>query len=128
MKKIPLRSLALLPLAAALFLAGCASPPPIDQGKLPAPPASFKEAEGGRWALARPADAQPRGEWWKAFGDPVLDELVARATAGNDRIQIAAARLAQARALVRSTQADRLPQVGVSAGAARGTQPQTGPL
>ena len=51
---------------------------------------------------AAPAEAQPRGEWWKAFDDPVLDELVARADRNNTSIQVAAARLAQARALARS--------------------------
>jgi multidrug efflux system outer membrane protein len=114
-----------LPLVTALMMAGCATPPPIDQTRLPAPPASFKESDY-RWRLAKPADTQPRGEWWKAFGDPVLDDLMSRAVERNDRIQIAAARLAQARALVRGTKADKLPQVGVSAGAFRGTQPQTG--
>jgi len=121
------KPLVLAPLLAALVLAGCASPPAIDQGKLPAPPAAFKEA-GGRWTRVAPADAQARGEWWNAFGDPVLDELMARAVASNDRIQVAAARLAQARAVVRSTAADRAPQVGFFAGALRGTQPQTGTL
>ena len=49
----------------------------------------------------RPAEAQPRGEWWKAFNDPVLDELVERADRGNASVRVAAARLAQARALAR---------------------------
>src|SRR5439155_5857139 len=113
------------PLMLALVLAGCATPPPIDTTKLPATPAAFKEGDG-RWTVAAPADAQPRGEWWKAFADPVLDDLVARAEARNDRIQIAAARLAQARALLRSADAERLPQVGIGAGAVRGTDPSTG--
>src|SRR5262245_44652464 len=116
--------LLLSPMALAMLVA-CASPPPIDASKIPSPPSSFKEADG-HWVAAAPADAQPRGEWWKAFGDPVLDELMSRALERNDRIQIATARLQHARALVRATDADRLPQVGVSAGGFRGTQPQTG--
>ena len=112
-------------LAAALILAGCASPPPIDASQLPTPPASFRESEG-HWIAAAPADAQARGEWWKAFDDPVLDDLMARALQRNDRIQVAAARLTQARALVQATQAQGLPQIGASAGGLRGTQPQTG--
>ena len=67
----------------------------------------------------RPAEAQPRGEWWKAFNDPVLDELIERADQGNTSVRVAAARLAQARAVVRSTDADRSPQVGVGASASR---------
>ena len=122
-----LRKFSLMPLAAALVLAGCATPPAIDASKFPAPPAAFKEADG-HWIAAAPADAQPRGDWWKTFGDPVLDELMSHAMERNDRIQVAAARLAQAKALVRETDAQRSPQIGASAGAARGTQPQTGTL
>src|SRR6266511_442125 len=60
-------------------LAGCsASLPPIDPARLPSTPEAFKEGDG-RWTLAAPAEAQPRGDWWKAFADPVLDELVERA-------------------------------------------------
>lgn len=119
------------PLLAALVLAGCATapaelPPPIT------PPAQFKE-EGPRWTIAAPAETQDRGAWWKAFADPVLDGLVDRAAANNTSIQEAAARLSQARALVRSANADRAPQIGVGAGASRqagansagGTAPST---
>ncbi|MBW0172362.1 MAG: efflux transporter outer membrane subunit [Hydrogenophaga sp.] len=113
----------LLPLAAALLLAGCATALP----PLPAPaetPRHFKE-QHEHWTIAQPAEAQSRGTWWKAFGDPVLDNLVERAGENNTDIQQAAARLAQARSLVRSAQADRTPQVGVGAGASRGAGANT---
>lgn len=105
-----------LPLVAALVLAGCATalPPMPEQ---PAPPAQFKE--GARWTVAAPAESRDRGPWWKAFGDPVLDALVERAAERNTSVQEAAARVAQARALVRSANAERLPQVGVGASGAR---------
>lgn len=112
----------LAPLFAALVLAGCATAPaPVAE---PAVPAAFKEP--GRWTTAAPAEAQPRGAWWRAFGDPVLDDLIDRAERSNNGIQVAAARLAQARALLRSADADRLPQVGVAAGAARASNLDTG--
>jgi multidrug efflux system outer membrane protein len=102
-----------------LILAGCATaPPPIDTSLIPAAPPRFKEGDG-RWTLAKPAEAQPRGEWWKAFADPVLDKLIERADQNNASIRVAAARLEQARALVRSARADQLPQVGIDASAAR---------
>jgi multidrug efflux system outer membrane protein len=116
-------TLKLLPLAAALFLAGCATAP----AELPATvaaPAQFKEA-GPAWTVATPAEAQDRGAWWKAFADPVLDGLVERAAANNTSIQEAAARLAQARALVRHADADRAPQIGIGASAARGAGANT---
>jgi outer membrane protein, multidrug efflux system len=104
-------------LLVSLLLAGCAtSLPTVDADKLPPePPAEFKE----KWTLAAPAEAQPRGEWWKAFNDPVLDDLVERANRGNASVRVAAARLAQARAFVRATDADRSLQVGAGANAAR---------
>jgi multidrug efflux system outer membrane protein len=49
----------------------------------------------------------------------VLDELVERAGRGNAGIQLAAARLAQARAVARATDADQSLQVGVGASANR---------
>lgn len=108
----------LIPLTAALLLAGCATALP----PLPAPleaPQYFKE-RSGYWAIANPAEAQSRGTWWAVFNDPVLNDLAERAGANNTSIQEAAARLAQARSLVRGAQADRAPQIGVGAGASRG--------
>ncbi|HWH82865.1 MAG TPA: efflux transporter outer membrane subunit [Burkholderiaceae bacterium] len=111
---------AFAPLFIALVLAGCASPPVVEPTAAPAAPAAFKELDG-RWAATPPADAQPRGAWWQSFGDARLDALVERAERQNTSLQLAGARLAQARALLRSANADRLPQIGLSAGAQRAT-------
>ncbi|MCZ2496731.1 efflux transporter outer membrane subunit [Xylophilus sp. Kf1] len=109
-----------LPLIAALVLAGCATAPPVDTQALAAAPARFKEAAAPEgWTQAPPAEAQSRGQWWLVFQDPALDALVERAGARNTGIQEAAARLAQARALLRGANADRLPQVGINGGAVR---------
>jgi multidrug efflux system outer membrane protein len=108
----------LAPLLAALVLAGCATVPDIDPNALPATPAVFKEGEG-HWTAVRPADSQPRGEWWKAFADPVLDRLVQLAAENNTSITVAAARLAQARALLQSNVANQWPQLGLGASASR---------
>lgn len=109
---------ALAPLLLALVLAGCATaPPPLPQPLAPLP-TQFKEG-GSRWLAAAPAEAQPRGEWWKSFADPVLDGLVERAAAGNTSVHEAAARLAQARAQARRVDAERAPQIGLGASAGR---------
>ena len=113
------------PLAAALLLSACAAPV-FQQPKLDVP-AAFKEgqdpvrtaADGSRWQPARPAEAQPRGEWWLAFGDPALNALVAEATRNNASLAVAAARVRQARAIAGIAQADRSPQLGLGAGAQR---------
>ena len=53
------------------------------------------------------------------FRDPVLDDLVERSGRSNNDLAQAAARLAQARALVRTADADRAPQIGIGAAADR---------
>jgi multidrug efflux system outer membrane protein len=100
------------------LLAGCATAPPIDASALPSIPPAFS-AGNARWTATQPAEAQARGTWWKAFSDPVLDDLIERATGSNASIQVAAARLVQARALVRATDAYRSLQATVGAAATR---------
>jgi multidrug efflux system outer membrane protein len=103
-------------LVAALVLAGCATVPDIDASRIPAAPAQYKETAATTVAAAPvPAD----GAWWKAFSDPALDELIARAERNNTSIEVAAARLAQARAFSAATDANRMPQVSLDANAAR---------
>jgi len=115
----------LAPLLAALVLAGCATAPPPAAAPATELPTAFREGNG-LWTTAAPAEAQARGEWWKAFADPALDQLVERAGRDNADVQVAAARLAQARALLRAADAERLPQVGLSAGATREARPTAG--
>ena len=116
----------LIPLVAALVLAGCANAP-FTPAAAPAAPVAFKEDGAARFTNVGPAEAQPRGAWWTVFSDPVLDDLVLRAAANNTDLQQAAARVQAARALLRDAQADLLPQVGASIGASRATiQPGLG--
>lgn len=115
------------PLAAALALAGCMTQPlapPDAHAGVPVPVAfgTAGLADGQLpvpWTVAPPAETQPRGAWWLAFQDTTLDALVERASAGNTSIQQAAARLAEARALLRSADANRSVQVGAQGGVAR---------
>jgi multidrug efflux system outer membrane protein len=121
-----LRPKSVAPLLGALILAGCAAPelraPQIDV------PAAFKESaepkvsagEAARWKPAQPAEAQPRGEWWKAFNDSALEALIGEATAANANLSAAAARVKQARAIAGVAQADRIPTLDAGFGAQRG--------
>ena len=109
-------------IAAALLLAGCVSVPALDPATLPAQATAFKSEA----AAAQAATPQAEGAWWRVFQDPVLDGLVERAQRNNNAIHVAAARLAQARALVRTTDAQRLPQLGVGGGVSRGSDLTTG--
>jgi multidrug efflux system outer membrane protein len=119
------------PLLAALLLTACAAP----EFKQPAVavPSAFKEsqeflanpaqvqtaADGTRWKQAQPAEQQARGEWWLAFNDPALTQLIGEATKANANLAVAAARVKQARAIAGIAEADRIPQVGVGVGAQR---------
>jgi len=103
----------LTPLLSALLLAGCANLAVPEPHAMPATPAAFAHA-GAAGQPSAAADA-----WWQAFGDPRLDALTEGALAHNTSIQQAAARLAQARALLRNSDAARAPQLNVNAGAAR---------
>ena len=117
------------PILAALLMTACAAP----EFKQPAMevPTAFKEsqtpvpatvqtaADGSTWKQAQAAEAQPRGEWWLAFNDPALNELIAEATKANANLAVAAARVKQARAIAGIAEADRIPQVGVNAGGQR---------
>jgi len=58
-------------------------------------------------------------QWWRQFGDPVLSALAERALADNRDVREAIARVKEARALERATDARALPQIGVAASAAR---------
>jgi outer membrane protein, multidrug efflux system len=121
-------------LLAMLVLAGCAAPD-FKQPEV-ATPTSFKESTAAlktpvsadnldananaQWKLAQPAEASARGEWWTTFSDPALDALEAEAVGANADLYAAAARVKQARALLRTAEADRIPQVNAGAQALRG--------
>ncbi|MBN2056963.1 efflux transporter outer membrane subunit, partial [bacterium] len=63
--------------------------------------------------------------WWQAFGDPHLDRLVQAALGGGFSISMAWDRLDQARATAAKAGAALLPDLEVSAGAARSVQDST---
>jgi outer membrane protein, multidrug efflux system len=103
------------------LLAGCSLAPKFERPEVETP-AQFKEltpAERGNWKVAQPAESQARGDWWKAFGDPVLDMLETEAIAANQSLKAASARVSQARALVGVAKADRIPQVTAGFGPTR---------
>ena len=130
MNKLQMIAKGVAPVLAALLMTACAAP----EFKQPAMdvPVAFKEsqlpapvrvaADGSTWKQAQAAEAQPRGEWWLAFNDTALNELIAEATKANANLAVAAARVKQARAIAGIAEADRIPQVGVNAGAQRQRQ------
>jgi NodT family efflux transporter outer membrane factor (OMF) lipoprotein len=80
-------------------------------------PASWSTAKDT--AVATDAKSTTEQKWWKHFHDPVLDQLIAKALAGNIDYKIATARIEQARATRASARADLLPVVNTEASAER---------
>lgn len=96
--------------AVVLLLAGCAQP-----GPAATPLAQRSAADAGLVDAA--ATPLPDAQWWRAWGDPALDALVARALEGQPSLQAAAARVARSQAGVASAQALSRPSLGLAADA-----------
>lgn len=73
------------------------------------------------------ADAKwPSLEWWRVYGDPQLDSLVAAAIADNPTQAVAAARLREALSLADSAHARTLPTLDATASLNRRHWPESG--
>ncbi len=110
------RRVFLLPLAAGVMLSACASVGPnVSSPALPnLPSAPFPtEFNVGSAGLSPGAvDAA----WWRSFDDPVLTSLIQRAWAANHDIGLAAARLDEAKAMLRESRQGYLPRGSVGVG------------
>lgn len=107
----------LLPIAAASLVVGC-----MHAGTdYVRPKATFPAAyvEAGPWKEAAPSDEALRGKWWEIYGDPVLNKLEEQASIASPRIQAAAARVDQARAVLGFNQANRYPTLSFGPSAQR---------
>ena len=111
--------------AAALALAGCSLAPAYAP---PATPVAAAFKEQGPWTPAQPADAQPRGQWWAMFSDPILDDLEARAERANPSLAAAVAAYDQARALAAQARAGLVPEIDGNASAFRQRRSDNAPL
>jgi NodT family efflux transporter outer membrane factor (OMF) lipoprotein len=122
MRLFPSRSFPALPRASSaltllLLLGGCAVGPTYERPSAPTS-ASFKELPPG-WVQAAPSDAIDRGEWWKLFNDPTLDDLESQVIVSNQNIAVAAASYEQARAIVQQQRAAIFPVVSLDGSATR---------
>jgi NodT family efflux transporter outer membrane factor (OMF) lipoprotein len=105
------RALASLPLIATL--AACSVGPDYRPPELPT---------ASTWSIANTEPRAGRAEYWRAFNDPVLDKLVAQALAGNPDIDVALARIDQARAGAQAAGAALLPAAQTQGSLARSRQ------
>ena len=108
------RIILLTALVVILLLTGCVVGPKYARPTVETPLA-YKETpqaaarESESWRASQPKDATNRGQWWKAFNDPQLDELEAKASSSNQEIVAAATNFLAARALVREARAQYFP-------------------
>ena len=98
----------------ALFLTACAPGPAFRK-----PILSVPQQWRGEAARGTSAESAPVEQWWKTFHDPELESLVSRAAAANLDLQIAAARIQEARANRGLAQSNALPQLNASLSATR---------
>src|SRR5690606_33159031 len=107
-----------LALAALTTLAGCAVGP--DYVEPAPPPAAFHGADDDLFA-ERPFEV----EWWAQFGDPVLDNLVERALRADLDVRVAALRIEESRALLRTARRRQWPssQLEVARDESKAQQP-----
>ncbi|MFC0687371.1 efflux transporter outer membrane subunit [Novosphingobium clariflavum] len=98
-------------LLTATSLSACAVGPDY---VAPTPPATagapFTGVQSAEVTMAWPDDS-----WWHLYKDPVLDGLVADALAANTDVRVAVARIEKARANLRGSKSDTLPQTGIDA-------------
>jgi NodT family efflux transporter outer membrane factor (OMF) lipoprotein len=106
----------LVALAIAALLSACAAGPDYVRPRMDVP-AAWKES--GDWKPADPRPAASGLAWWQAWGDPVLDGLMADAQGANQNIRQAEAAWRQARALADADRAELFPAIGLDAGAQR---------
>jgi len=108
----------------SLILGGCMVGPDYQKPPMELPQ-SFKE--GAQWQRAA---ADPQGamesQWWLAYQDPVLNDLVARSAKANQSIIAAEAAYRLAQAQVASSRAGLWPTVGVGLSGSRGVGGSSG--
>jgi NodT family efflux transporter outer membrane factor (OMF) lipoprotein len=103
-----------------LIATGCeVGPRYVRPPALPSPPA-FKEpllsnaTASSDWKTATPMDQVERGKWWVIFGDARLNDFEDQLTQANQNLQLAEARLRQARAAIRFNRASQFPSISFS--------------
>jgi NodT family efflux transporter outer membrane factor (OMF) lipoprotein len=93
----------------AALMPGCMTGPDYKKPNVSVPEKWSEPLEGG----AKDGPAQ-LAQWWKFFGDSTLDALIARAIQSNFDLRTAEARIREARASQRMTEAGLWPQLNAS--------------
>ena len=103
---------------AVTILSGCVISPDYQRPVIDTP---------ANWTVSYEAAAgMTDTAWWKQFGDPVLDKLIATALTDNLDLKAATARVDQYLGQWRTTRSEAFPQIGASASLSRQQDTKTG--
>lgn len=105
------------------ILIGCSEAPVYETPKVAAPAAY--QGDASVWQPAQPADHLPRGDWWKAYQDTTLNDLIVRLDAANPDLAVAVAHFDQANAYAAQARAGYFPTLSAGAYSTRNKQSQT---
>ncbi len=109
-------------LMSLLVLSSCTVGPDYVKPKVLVP-SQFKEAKGNlapqskraatnhKWKRIKPQDAADRGEWWKIFQDPLLNDLETQLNIYNQNIANAEANYRQSLAIIDEARASYFPNL-----------------
>ena len=100
----------------AVLLGGCMVGPDYHRPQVNVP-TQFKEMPG--WTAATPAADAPKGEWWRVFNDPLLNQLEPLVSVSNQTVAQDYANYQEALAQVDSARAGLFPTLGVTGSATR---------
>ncbi len=109
--------------ALVLALTGCAAVGPDYKRPETSTPKAFKES-GAQNAASHGLPVK----WWEVFSDPQLNELEQQAQIQSPDLRAAAARVTQARAIARVSEADFYPNVTLDPGASRDRYSENRPM
>jgi NodT family efflux transporter outer membrane factor (OMF) lipoprotein len=102
-----------------LALSACTAAEPHQDSGIRPPSLWVRLTGGGSHTVALDPKTTVEQQWWGHFNDPALDRLIHEALAGNKTLQIAKARVAEARADRKASLSILFPQVSGAADAAR---------
>jgi len=111
----------------AAGLGGCSLAPAYRTPAMPLP-STYTDAGTGIWKSAAPADAQPRGEWWRVFGSNELDQLEQELSDNSPDLAAALAHYDGARAFLGEVTSQESPTVDFGASPQRNRQSDNRPL
>jgi NodT family efflux transporter outer membrane factor (OMF) lipoprotein len=109
-------------IATILFLSGCAVGPNFKRPVTTVSPQWTVEPATGT------STGEPAEQWWRSFNDPEFDKLVQQAVKANLDLQLAAARVDEARAARGIAKSGLFPTVDASVSASRNRQRVVAPV